>query len=661
MFSRPERDMLKEDRSLIRRVRQKICTNAAARPQYIVNSPRCGSYLMPAQAITCVIQRLRRSMLHDDPAERTDTQLLAAFLARDETAFNVLLHRHGRMVLGVCRRVLGNGPDAEDAFQASFLVLLRKAASLRQRELLGNWLYGVAYRTALEAKAARARRRAKEAAMRDRPRPQTDADDPWSELRPCVDQELERLPEKYRVPIVLCDLEGKTRKEAAQLLGWPEGTVSGRLARARRMLATRLARHGLTLSAAALAAELAHSTAAEVSRTLALSTYKTIAAVSAGQAATSASAAALAQGVLTTMLLRKVKMVATCFCLVAIAGLCAVQVLGETRDARSSSRTGHPVARHGEVQFIVAQEAQHAKRKPQIYVGAVLMVKRAGEDEAQRYSGIIAIDPDTGKWRKVTGAGAGPRVSPDRETVIFTKHAGAGDGVVDSEVWNCDTAGSDNPGKITGLGGMAAWSPDGKHLVIGKSKFENDALATHTWRVDADGRNAKELPIPKTDEVNDWSRDGKWFVTVSDRHPPHGSGYQLYLMHPDGTGERRLTKNGLNCYPRFSPDSRSVVYCHQTGKEGTSVWVVDIDGKNARPIIKEEDLVAAEFGCWSPDGKRLAVIRFKWERDENGRRVISNPADADYHIVITDTDGRNRRRLQLADATITWLGHADWR
>src|SRR5947209_9820637 len=212
---------------------KKNCTNPMGSNQYLTDRPGRGSYRMPVQAITGVIRELRRAVLHQDGTDRSDAQLLAAFLARDEDAFNVLLRRHGQMVLGVCRRVLGNGHDAEDAFQATFLVLLRKAASLRQRELLGNWLYGVAYRTALEAKTARARRRAKEAAMRNRPLP--DADDPWCELRPLVDQELERLPEKYRIAIVLCELEGKTRKEAAQLLGCPEGTVAGRLARARTM------------------------------------------------------------------------------------------------------------------------------------------------------------------------------------------------------------------------------------------------------------------------------------------------------------------------------------------------------------------------------------------------------------------------------------------
>src|SRR5262249_46529495 len=152
--------------------------------------------------------------------------------------------------------------DAEDAFQATFLVLLRKAGTVVPRELVGNWLYGVAYRTALAAKTAAATRRAKERQAHDMPQPQTSAADPWEELRPLLDRELHGLPDKSRVPVVLCDLQGKTRKEAARQLGWPEGTVAGRLARARVLLARRLSRHGLTLSGGALAALLARNTAA---------------------------------------------------------------------------------------------------------------------------------------------------------------------------------------------------------------------------------------------------------------------------------------------------------------------------------------------------------------------------------------------------------------
>ena len=180
----------------------------------------------------------------------TDGQILECFITRrDEAAFEALVRRHGPMVLGVCRRILRNTHDAEDAFQATFLVLARKAPSIGQRELVGNWLYGAAYRAALEAKAARRRVRERQVSAMPEPEAAAEAQD-WVDLRPVLDQELSRLPDKYRVPVALCDLQGRTRRDVARQLGIPAGTLSGRLATARRVLASRLARVGVALSAA---------------------------------------------------------------------------------------------------------------------------------------------------------------------------------------------------------------------------------------------------------------------------------------------------------------------------------------------------------------------------------------------------------------------------
>src|SRR5919198_1974720 len=192
-----------------------------------------------------VIRHLRRAALLQAGDSLTDGQLLESFLTgRDEAAFEVLLRRHGPMVLGVCRRVLGNADDADDAFQATFLVLVRKAATVRPRETVGNWLYGVAYRTAQKARVMNAKRRTKEKQARERRRPEPPGDAVPEELLPRVEAELTRLPDKYGVPVVLGDLGGKGRGEAARLLGLPEGTLSWRLAQAKKMLARKLSRHG---------------------------------------------------------------------------------------------------------------------------------------------------------------------------------------------------------------------------------------------------------------------------------------------------------------------------------------------------------------------------------------------------------------------------------
>jgi RNA polymerase sigma factor (sigma-70 family) len=200
-----------------------------------------------------VIQHLRRAALsHGDGP--TDGQLLGAYLdERDEVAFEALVRRHGPMVLGVCRRVLCHTQDAEDAFQATFLVLVRKGHTIRPREMVGSWLFGVAYRAALKARAENHRRRGRERLPGSVP--ERGALDPVpAEPCPRLDQELSRLPERYRAVLLLCDMDGKTREEAARLLGWPAGTVASRLARGRALLARRLGGNGkdLTLSPVAL-------------------------------------------------------------------------------------------------------------------------------------------------------------------------------------------------------------------------------------------------------------------------------------------------------------------------------------------------------------------------------------------------------------------------
>jgi len=187
----------------------------------------------------------------------SDGQLLDRFVASGEGVFlDALVQRHGPMVWGVCRRVLRDRHDAEDAFQATFLVLARRAAAVRSGDKIGNWLYGVAFQTARKARAMRAKRWTREGRTPDADPPTTDA--PPNELASVIDAELNRLPDKYRVPIVLCELEGKTHGEVAEQLGWPVGTVSGRLSRAKALLAERLTRRGVTIAGGvALAAILA--------------------------------------------------------------------------------------------------------------------------------------------------------------------------------------------------------------------------------------------------------------------------------------------------------------------------------------------------------------------------------------------------------------------
>jgi RNA polymerase sigma factor (sigma-70 family) len=266
---------------------------------------------MAASQMTMVIQHLRRVL--PDGAGLTDEQLLVDYISsRDEAALAALVRRHGPMVWGVCSRVLRNHHDAEDAFQATFLVLVRRAASIASRGLLANWLYGVAHQTALKARATAAKRKGRERQVTEMPEPVVTQRDQLRDLQPVLDEELSRLPDHYRSVIVLCDLEGKTRKEIAVQLGCPEGTVASRLVRARTMLAKRLTNRGVPLSAGALAALLLQSvTSAGMPDSVVSSTITAAGFFATRQVAAtgpvSVKVAALAEGVLKAMMISKLK------------------------------------------------------------------------------------------------------------------------------------------------------------------------------------------------------------------------------------------------------------------------------------------------------------------------------------------------------------------
>jgi RNA polymerase sigma factor (sigma-70 family) len=268
------------------------------------------------------MNRLRRAAVLPDGGGLSDGQLLASFVRRrDGDAFAALLKRHGRMVMGVCRRVLRNPDDAEDAFQATFLVLARKAGSVTAPNALGGWLYRVAYRTALEARARIARRHTREQQVKDMPEPQVEPEDGWRELLPLLDRELDRLPDKYRVPIVLCELEGKSRREVAGQLHIPEGTLSWRLAHARKLLARRLSRYGAALSAGSVAALLPREAVSACVPASLLNSTARAAVLTAG--VVSARVVELTEGVMKAMLLSKIKFV-WAVALVAVVGAGAV-------------------------------------------------------------------------------------------------------------------------------------------------------------------------------------------------------------------------------------------------------------------------------------------------------------------------------------------------
>jgi RNA polymerase sigma factor (sigma-70 family) len=357
----------------------------------------------------------------------SDSQLLERFLAgRDEAgeaAFRALVARHGPMVLRVCRSVLDDAHETEDAFQVTFLALARKAGSIRKHDSIASWLHGTAHRVALKARSAARRRLARALRMAEAdvssqsPPPIADG-----KLSPILHEEIERLPAKYRAPIVLCYLEGMTQEQAAVELGWPAGTVRGRLARARDLLRSRLTRRGLALSAG-LAASTSDATAAGLSAALIESTVR--AALGRSTAAKlSRAAALLLKTVLRDMALaRLVQLAAPLLLIAVVAGGAAIlaysggtKLFGERTSLANIESVWPPtstdpiddplpegaLARLGTTRFLHGSHVKHFIYSPD---GATLAALDGN-------GALYLWDPSTGRERRRFETGSGHVTDP---------------------------------------------------------------------------------------------------------------------------------------------------------------------------------------------------------------------------------------------------------
>src|ERR1051326_5706356 len=245
--------------------------------------------------------------------DASDAELLDRFVhLRESTAIEALVRRYAPMVWGICRRRVASPHDAEDAFQATFLVLVRRAGVVRPSGLLASWLYGVALQTARKTQQLANKRRGREKQVMAMPEPKPKQVDDQAELQAVLDEEIGRLPDKYKTVVILCEFHGKTRAQVARELRLAEGTIGSRLARARALLAKRLTRRGIALSATGLAAMLADQASASVPATMLSTTIRNVGLIAAGQAAAGVPVTvwAIAEGVLRTMLLNRLKTVA---------------------------------------------------------------------------------------------------------------------------------------------------------------------------------------------------------------------------------------------------------------------------------------------------------------------------------------------------------------
>jgi RNA polymerase sigma factor (sigma-70 family) len=579
---------------------------------------------MTSRSLSAALPHLRR-LLAAGADEPGDQRLLEHFVRRgDEEAFASLVRRHGPMVLAVCRRLLADPHDAEDAFQATFLVLVRKASSVGRPERLGNWLYGVAYRVAVKLRSQNARRHRREQPFVDVPAGDVVADLVWRELRSAIDEELYRLPEKYRVPIVLCYLEGVSKRAAARRLGWPEGTLSTRLHRARLMLRERLGRRGLGLSAGVVAVALTQGAApAAVPSILAAATAMSL--VVPGRAGlVPAPVAALAEGVVRAMWWSKLKVIAA---VLLAAGLLAAGLGGAAlhshgapteRDEKAANSAPEPPKKeaNGLKTFHLGKKVREVVWSPD----GKLMASRATRTEKKDGG-----DEDTVDWYttvKVWDAASGKEIvslgelknsglvavgfAPDSVTLALSFFRQIEEGAK-VELWDArkgelkKTIKMDygrSPPKF-------AFSPDGKVLAVldagDKDRDPKTSDLSGGARLFDPGRGTAVLSLRGHKHMAislAFSPDGKLLATGGSQHDN-----DVRLWDVTAGKEHRVIKTGAIVHAvTFSRDGKVLA----TGQGDGRVVLWDVaTGKELRVLAGATD--SALRVAFSPEGRLLAA------------------------------------------------------
>jgi RNA polymerase sigma factor (sigma-70 family) len=612
---------------------------------------------MPHPVLSAAVARASRAIAQPSASETTDGRLLEQFIqAKDELAFAELVRRLGPMVLGVCRRIIGNIHLAEDAFQAAFIVLARRANDIRPREGVRGWLYGVAVRTAREARAVSARRRTREVTVPAVPdRPGEPEELPDADVIRILDEEVGTLPDHLRVTVVLCELEGLSRKVVAERLKIAEGTLSSRLAKARKVLAERLLRRGVVLPVTALGSLGLTATAVPACLITQTSAFASTTVLPPPLVA------ALANGVLRIMFLDKLKtaipLAAIAAGLLACTTLVAIPPTSQPIKPQSLTTRANLIATKPLDPVPAKVEPKPLPKGPNKLLfyrtGYLTMMDPDGKNEKK-------VSEDRGKFHFGHG-----QLSPDGKMLaaLTLIQAENGDPKLTLHVRELDDK---DPGTDLGITcHYFSWSPDGTQIVVTDVVVEPNLKFVHHL-VDVKTQEKKKLKLPRNHLITDWTRDGKYFLTTAVSEKDGKRSSRIHLMNMDGTEHKVLTdeKEGFTG-GRISPDGTRVLCAYQPTPTPSSVELcvlVIATGKT----ISVRDFPPIENGalmgfCWSPDGKRIA---YAWREKQDGKPADLTNKETESHLTICDLDGKNPKIIASEKAESPWIisiGQVDWR